>query len=184
MDAEKREGRLGETLSSPVPRSARLGPGGLSARVAGVGDELLVLSLLERAASASGPTWDKDRAAWVVQSCLRDATRGLFVVAAGHHPVGLAAVSILLDPLRGWSGEVSLHWGASSDGSAEVRRWFLAEVFEFARYHGVNRLRLGPLPPEWETAAAEAIGASGSMGPPRVLEAVLRPHFDEGRFPA
>lgn len=180
MTPESPQSTPNEELASALPQPPRPGPRGRTARLATPADEDRLTALLETLSRHESPPPDTDRIRWATQTLLRRPVHG-FVALAESDPGagvdGVAVVSVHLDPVRGWTGELTRFWIPSEETGARraTATWFLEEVLEMARYHGINRVRL---PAE----AVSNLDQSGGGRPPWLAVsgewATLRPHFD------
>lgn len=168
-----------EELASALPRSPRPGPGGRTARLATTRDEDVLASLLEALSREESPPPDSDLVRWAAQTLLRRPVHGFAALAEGASGVGIegvAVVSVHLDPVRGWTGELTrLRISPDAEDAESALAWFAEEVLEMARYHGVNRVRL---PGDAATALARRQGKRPPWLDVRGEWATLRPHFD------
>ena len=172
-----------EGVASALPRPPRLGPGGRTARLAAAHDEDALASLLEALSREESPPPDPDLVRWATQTLLRRPVHGFVALVESDSAAveGVAVVSVHLDPVRGWTGELVRFWISPEGGDPRTSLdWFLEEVLEMARYHGINRVRLpGDL--------AAPLASTGAKCPEWLVVngewAALRPHFDTGPEP-
>ena len=167
----------------PRARGSTPGPGGERARAIRQQDVPATISLLAEALGQSSSAMDSDRLEWLSRTLATDPTRGILILAEvtdanRSSPLGVGCITSQLSLRYGITGFLYPFYVRVGEKHTARAQWFLSEILELARYHGINHL-----------VAEPGDSSSGDLEVfkqqqftelrPGYFEILLRPHFDD-----